>query len=44
MKRYLEYQIKVMKRWCRLYSRTYEDFIEFCAARFREKHQSMINL
>lgn len=42
MQAYLEYQTRVMQRWCRLYARPYEDFIVLCAARFRNRHHQML--
>ena len=42
MEAYLQYQARVMKRWCRLYPRSYDDFISQCAAPFRRRHAGMI--
>ncbi len=42
MESYLEYQARVMKRWCRLYARPYEDFIRLWAAKFRHRHADLI--
>ncbi len=42
MQDYLEYQARVMERWCRLYLRTQEEFIRHCAAKFRRRHAEML--